>query len=221
LSSGLCSCSIAWARPPVLSSFVILETGSHFLPRLVFTRILPFYTSHHRWHDRGGSPYASYWLGWVSTIYMHIYIIYVHMCLWKYWVQSIQNFSTGNVEYTYSIAVFILFFVEDINKIQSTTSNSVRAEVRRKSLSRALRWEGFPGNRAAAQHSLLHLRLQLCSLPSGSFKGKTFKLMKRRLKRVYVNFIPKHLCLHLFLCALCNKRCSWELKLGDNMGVVE
>jgi hypothetical protein len=41
-----------WAPPPALFTLVILDTGSHFLPRPAWTLIVLLYTSCHCWDDR-------------------------------------------------------------------------------------------------------------------------------------------------------------------------
>jgi hypothetical protein len=48
----LSRCSVIWAAPPILSSQVILEIGSHFLPKLAWNTVLLFYTSCWTWDDR-------------------------------------------------------------------------------------------------------------------------------------------------------------------------
>jgi hypothetical protein len=56
--------STAWDTPPFLFALVILETGSHFLPRPAWTMILPFYTYDCHWNDRLMPPCLAFFSDW-------------------------------------------------------------------------------------------------------------------------------------------------------------
>jgi hypothetical protein len=70
--SLLGKCSTSWATPLDLFSLVILEIGSHFLPKLAWTLILLFYASHYTWDDRHVPPCPTFfhWDGVLQTFFL-------------------------------------------------------------------------------------------------------------------------------------------------------
>jgi hypothetical protein len=75
--------STTWATLLPHFALVILEIGSHFLPRLAWTTILLFHTIHHHWYDRYIPSHAAFlhWdagimnffcLGWPWTLILQI-----------------------------------------------------------------------------------------------------------------------------------------------------
>jgi hypothetical protein len=79
----LVRCSTASAMPPALLALVILETESHFLPRLAWTAIFLFYASCHCWDDRCAHHYdqlfSVFCPGWPGTTIQPISVSQVSM----------------------------------------------------------------------------------------------------------------------------------------------